>query len=112
MSTRRRPQTTRKLQQTTGADTAEAASDTSSLAKGSTKSKARQLPSLPSAVTAKLAVGEAQLSEIIDEIVDELRPHRRPRKDVQKLVRTVIVELLPTEVTQLKRRLRELPRMH
>ncbi len=71
--------------------------------------KARQLPSLPSAVTAKQAVGEAHLSDIIDQIVDELRPHQRPKKDVHKLVRTVIVELLPTEVTRLKRRLKGTP---
>ena len=53
----------RKLPQTTDADTAEAASDSPSLAKESSKSKARKLPALPSAVTAKRAVGETHLSD-------------------------------------------------
>jgi hypothetical protein len=93
-----------RLPQTTDADTAEAASDSPSLAKGSPGSKARQLPASPGVVTAKGAVGETRLSEIVDAIVDELRPHRRPKKEVQDSVRGLI-ERLPTEVAELKWRL-------
>ena len=93
-----------RLPQITDADTAEAASGSPSPAKGSPELKARQLPASPGAVTAKGAIGETHLREIVETIVAELRPHRRPKKDVQEVVRRLI-ELLPTEVAQLKGRL-------
>ena len=93
-----------RLPQITDADTAEAAPDSPSLATGSPESKARLLPASPGAVTAKGAVGETQLSEIVETIVAELHPHRRPKKDVQETV-WKLIELLPTEVAELQGRL-------
>ena len=59
---------THKLPQTTDADTAAAASDSRSLAKGF-KPKPKQLPASRGVGTAKRAVGETDLSEIVDAIV-------------------------------------------
>jgi hypothetical protein len=95
MSSRQLPQAT---------DAAKAASDSPNLAKGSPKTKARKLPASSSAATAKRAVSETRLSEIVSVIVRELRPHRRPEKDVQESVRNLIEPLLK-EVAELKRRL-------